>query len=211
MRNMMFAARPPSSRASGAGPAGLLLAWLLVSSTIAMGSRPQEAGQTQPVTRLDLKVDNTTAGAQVTGTPGGQITLILVLSAPTGRPIGSAVSQVHFPGSILSFREARDGLSALAVDAEVRAAAKEQAGDGGESLLEVTVSSREGKAIPNGILAELVFEVSADAADGMITLKNVARAFTPDEPPGAVEPVSGNQEMVQISKTALFACFFYMH
>lgn len=83
----------------------------------------------------------------------------------------------------------------------------------GYSVLEVTVTSKEGKAIPAGVVAYLAFKVSAEAPLETIPLKHTARVLTTGDPPkpfGPLEARDGEIE-VKVSDNPFYACFFYMH
>ena len=102
-------------------------------------------------------------------------------------------------------------MSAQAASAEVRAVVEVDEQNPEDSVVTVTVSTPEGQFIPSGVIADLAFTISEDAAvEQIIKLKNVVRALTTDNRP--VDPIAGTEGEIQVTATPpIFACFFYMH
>lgn len=186
-------------RLSSRSAAVLILAGTF-SSIPAMGQ--EEAVQ---VTRLDLGFD--------TEQPGHEVVMPLILDLPEGVEVGTAVSQITFPTQLLSFGGVTPGLSAQAAGAEVSAVEKVDDQHPENTVLTVTVSTKQGGAIPSGMIADLVFTISEDAPIEMtIKLENVVSALTSDDPPRAVDSITGKEGEIAVSATSpAFACFFYMH
>jgi hypothetical protein len=143
--------------------------------------------------------------------PGHEVFIPLILDVPDGVEVETAVSEITFPNQLLSFIEVASGLSAQAASAEVRAVVQVDEQNPEDSILTVTVSTAKGQSIPSGVIADLAFTVSEDAAlEQTIKLKNVVRAFATDE--GPVDPITGTEGEVQVTATPpVFACFFYLH
>jgi len=181
--------------------------------TLAVGTliAQQEGAVTRQPTKLDLEMDTSSPGTQVTGTPGGQVGIILVIRAPRGVQVGSTINAINFPDRFLSFQEVREGFSALAAEAEITAVVEKDQDSATHSTLRIAVTAQRGTRIPNGGLAEIVFKVAEQAPEGTVELTNLARAFTTDDPPQSVDPVSARNGVIQISRTPIFSCFFYMH
>ncbi len=145
--------------------------------------------------------------------PGHEVFIPLILDVPDGVEVATAVSEVTFPNQLLSFNEVASGLSAQAAGAEVGAVVEIDEENPEDSIVTVTVSTAKGQSIPSGVIADLAFTISEDAPlEQTIKLKNVVRAFTTDDPPGPVDPITGAEGEVQVTATPpVFACFFYMH
>jgi hypothetical protein len=143
--------------------------------------------------------------------PGHEVFIPLILDVPDGVEVDTAISEVTFPNKLLSFNEVASGLSAQAVSAEVRAGVEIDEQNPEDSIVTVTVSTPQGQSIPSGVIADLAFTISEDAAvEQTIKLKNVVRALNTDE--GPVEPIMGTEGEVQVTANPpIFACFFYMH
>ncbi len=143
--------------------------------------------------------------------PGHEVFIPLILDVPDGVEVETAVSEVTFPNQLLSFNEVASGLSAQAASAEVRAVVEVDEQNPEDSVVTVTVSTPKGRSIPSGVIADLAFTISEDAAvEQTIKLKNVVRALTTDDRP--VDPIMGTDGEIQVTSTPpVFACFFYMH
>ncbi len=143
--------------------------------------------------------------------PGHEVFSPLILDVPDGVEVETAISEVTFPNQLLSFNEVASGLSAQAASAEVRAVVEVDEQNPKLSVVTVTVSTVKGQFIPSGVIADLAFTISEDAAvEQTIKLKNVVRALTTDD--GSVDPITGTEGEIQVTATPpIFACFFYMH
>ncbi len=143
--------------------------------------------------------------------PGHEVFIPLILDVPEGVEVETAISEVTFPNQLLSFNEVASGLSAQAANAEVRAVVEVDEQNPEDSVVTVTVSTEKGQSIPSGVIADLAFTISEDAAlEQTIKLKNVVRALTTDD--GSVDPITGTEGEIQVTATPpVFACFFYMH
>jgi hypothetical protein len=142
--------------------------------------------------------------------PGKSTLISLSVRAREGVAVSKVVSEISYRGDVLLFQEVIRGLSAEAVQADVKAIARPR--DGENASVEVTVTAKEGSEIPNGVIADLRFKVADDAPTGTtVTLSHKGSVWAK----GAMEPidmvkVTGSK--IEISATApLPACFFYMH
>ena len=163
----------------------------------------QEAAPSAPA--LDLSSD--------IQSPGSEVSLTLSLSVPDGVEIGKVISEITYPGKLLIFEEAKRGLSAEAIGAEVNAVLEPSASNPDDSVLRVTVTAKADDSIPPGMVADLMFKISEKAPNEQsIPLKNKVTAWTPKAPPMPVESMTGKDGEVQVTATPpVFACFFYMH
>jgi hypothetical protein len=185
----------------GLGTALTVMAFIAWAS---MGGQVGAAPQNSSAPALDLSSD-------IEG-PGYEVTLTLNLRVPEGVAISKAVSEITYPGNLLSFVEAMRGLSAEAAGAEVMAEAEDPGGE--TAILRVTIAAKEGDSIPSGILADLRFKISeeAPADETKVPLKNKVFAWSDQVPPTPIESITGEDGEVTISATPpVFACFFYMH
>ncbi len=187
----------------------ILLAMTLISLSLVSGTgtttAQEEGTPRRRAVRLDLGFGQSP--------PGSHVSIPIILTLPRGVQIGSATNEITFPTQLLSFQEARKGLAAEVVEAEVTTEVKQNDQDPESSILKVTIEGKAGMAIPRGVLVDLVFNISEQAQLGeTIVLKNFASAVSPDDPPQPIDPVTGNDGEIVIDETAIvFACFFYMH
>jgi hypothetical protein len=144
--------------------------------------------------------------------PGYEVTITVNLRVPDGVGVGKAVSEISYPGKILEYIEAIRGLSAEAVGADLTAST--EALDGDTSILTVSITANEGGSLPQGVLADLRFMISAEAPadETTIPLVNQVSAWSDQTPRTPIESVSGEDGQVTITADPpIFACFFYMH
>jgi len=187
----------------------ILLAMTLISLSLVPGTgtatAQEEGTPRRRAARLDLGFGQSP--------PGSHVSIPITLTLPRGVEIGSATNEITFPVQLLSFQEARKGLAAEVVEAEVTTEVKQDDQDPESSILKVTIEGKAGMAIPRGVLVDLVFNISEQAQLGeTIVLKNAASAVSPDDPPQPIDPVTGSDGEIVIDETAIvFACFFYMH
>ncbi len=183
----------------------ILLATLIILAGAIFSTHAVAQEEGRKVTSLDLGFD--------THMPGHEVFIPLILDVPEGVEVETAISEVTFPNQLLSFNEVASGLSAQAVNAEVRAVVEVDEQNPEDSVVTVTVSTAKGQFIPSGVIADLAFTISEDAAvEQTIKLRNVVRALTTDDPPGSVDPIAGTEGEIQVTATPpIFACFFYMH
>ncbi len=144
--------------------------------------------------------------------PGWEVSITVTLRVPEDVRVGKALSEITYPIKTLEFIEAIRGLSAEAVDAKVTAVT--QALDDEFSILQVTIEAKEGESIPQGIVADLRFQISQEvpADDTTVPLINQVSAWSDEIPPSPIESITGEDGAVTISANPpVFACFFYMH
>jgi hypothetical protein len=176
----------------------------LVAGTGTASAQKEEASGRR-ATRLDLGF--------VQSPPGSHVSVPLTLTLPRGVEIGRVTNEITFPAQLLSFQEARKGLAAEMVEAEVTTEVKQDDQDPDSPILKVTIESKTGMAIPRGVLVDLVFNISEQAQLGeTLVLKNAASAVNLEDPPQPIDPVTGDDGEVAIDEAAIaFACFFFMH
>ncbi len=181
----------------------ILLATLIILAGTIFSTHALAQEEVRKVTTLNLGFD--------VHQPGHEVFIPLILDVPEGVEVDTAISEVTFPNQLLSFNEVASGLSAQAASAEVRAVVEVDEQNPEDSIVTVTVSTPEGQFIPSGVIADLAFTISEDAAvEQTIKLKNVVRALTTDDRP--VDPIAGTEGEIQVTATPpIFACFFYMH
>ena len=177
-----------------------VLAWCLVE-----GAAQQPAAK---VTSVDVDF--------AMAPPGSSVQLPILLDAPPGVRVGTTVNEITFPANRVEFEEVRGGVSADLVEAEVTASVRRDEEDEEHTdnrIVQITVAAKQGTALPNGVLAIVVFKVSEDAPEEPIALKNVVRALSADVPPQSLEPVAGRDGEIEVTLAppATYACFFYMH
>ena len=181
----------------------IFLATLIILAGAIFSTHALAQEEVRKVTTLNLGFD--------VHQPGHEVFIPLILDVPDGAEVETAISEVTFPNQLLSFNEVASGLSAQAASAEVRAVVEVDEQNPEDSIVTVTVSTPEGQFIPSGVIADLAFTISEDAAvEQTIKLKNVVRALTTDDRP--VDPIAGTEGEIQVTATPpIFACFFYMH
>jgi hypothetical protein len=178
-----------------------------LSSIVGMGTAiaQDEGTPRRRAARLDLGFGQSP--------PGSHVSIPLTLTLPRGLEMGSTTNAITFPAQFLSFQEVRKGLAAEMVEAEVTTEVKQDDQDPDSSILKVTIESKNGMAIPRGVLLDVVFNISEQAQLGeTLVLKNAASAVNLEDPPQPIEPLTGDDGEIVIDEAAIvFACFFYMH
>ena len=175
---------------------------LLLGFSSSHGLAAQQTSGT--VTRVELGFDQSVPGEQtfipIALTPGAEVN------------IGKIITEVIFSSQLLTFEEARKGSSVKSIDAEVSTRVKEDEENSENSILEVTITSQTGEAIPAGTLVFLTFRIALEAPRAhMIKLENRSQAMSTDDPPEPVELTTVGGEIENLDIAAVFACFFYMH
>ena len=99
------------------------------------------------------------------------------------------------------------------MEVELTTEVKQDDQDSESSILTVTIESKEGVAIPRGVLVNLIFNISEQAPHGeTIMLGNTASAVSLDDPFQPIDPVTGSDGEIVIDETpVVLACFFFMH
>ena len=171
-----------------------------------------EAGQNQetvpegPVTSLAL--------GSLPSAPGNQVFVPVMLTASEGARIGTVLSEITFPSTFLSFDGITVGQSADRVKAQISAVVAADDQNPESSIIEVSVVSSQGKAIPSGVLAYLAFTIALDAPLNLVlNLENVASARSVDDPENPANPITARNGEIEVKVTdnPFFACLFYMH
>lgn len=158
--------------------------------------------QRKPTAQIDLGVDVVT--------PGNQALLPVTLSTSEDPQVAKVSLEVSFPAKIISFASAARGPAAEASAAQIEAKLRPAGPDAGEKLLVVEVSAS--KAIPQGVLLKLVFDVSQDAEqEKPIELKNLRQKAELVTGEALEAQGIGGTITVVSADSPIFACFFYMH
>jgi len=178
------------------------IAWVLLLTGGVMAQKPAAAA-----TGIDVGFD--------AGLPGSQVFVPIILNAPDGIRVGKTINEITFPAKVLEFEEARRGRSGDLADAQVTTAVPTSGRSGDSAVVEVTIVGKAGAAIPNGVVATLVFKVTDRAtANQKLKLGNRPQALSADDPPHPLDGVVGRDGEVEILSaptTIVPACFFYMH
>jgi hypothetical protein len=174
----------------------------VVASLAGEGVGRAQDAQESTVLTMDLGSD-----AQ---SPGNLASVLLSLRIPEGMAVGKAVGEITFPPKLLTFDEARRGLSAEGAGAQVTATT-EPAGD--TSIARVTITAKPGESLVSGVLSEIRFVVVEDVKEEItVPLKLKASVWNDKTPAAALTPVNTKDGEVQITATPpVIACFFYMH
>lgn len=145
-----------------------------------------------------------------------EVSLPLYFTAAPGLKVGSLSAEIKFPSKLLSFVKAEKSGSSEAIGAQVKAEVSSELKGAGLSTLKLTISVPQDqwgrKALPDGVIAYLVFQLSKEAqADTEIVLQNKASALTAEEQPKRVEPVLAYEGKITVLGEPIISCFFYMH
>lgn len=161
----------------------------------------QSAGQSQTSVEVSMGLDSTT--------PGDLAQVPVILSA-TGTKVGKVAGEVTFPRKSLSFDKATRGSAGDEADAEVAVEALNDSRESDLSTLRVVVSAT--KEIPNGVLLNLRFRVSPDAADGRtLELRNSLRAMTLEGEEIKDVKRKDGEVNVFVEPPVDVSCFFFTH
>ena len=152
----------------------------------------------------------------VDGVRGDPVVLSLQLDNPDGVNIGSVESEISFPTELISFVSAKRSPSSARVGAAIKTELKPDPGDPEKTILEMGISpppviESPAKPLPNGVLADLSFQIAENAEFGWISLALKSKAWTSDTPPRPVQAVVTMSGKIHVIAKGMFSCFFYMH
>jgi len=189
---------------------------LILVLSPSLRAAPQSAAA--PVPRVSL--------GEIKGTPGSSVMMPLSLTADPKLPLRSLTVDIEFVSKSLIFQKTSLGIAAELVNAKIEAAVAKEATDANglkHVTLRVTASLPEPAAkegLPDGLLAYLLFDISAEAQPFRIRLTPAAvSANDLSTPPKKVANVASEPGLVVIeSQEAIFdqmappiACFFFSH
>ena len=148
------------------------------------------------------------------GYPGSPVELSFYLTAPD--MVGSLVSEIYLPKKLITFDNVRSS-NILEADAQVSMETKveDDPQDASRSVLKVSIknSQSEKKPIPTGLLAFVIFKISADAVPGDLKLDHKASALDAAE----AKPIAGTTAESPVISVypkginPLLTCFFFSH
>ena len=169
---------------------------IFVAMIFGMVSMPS---QDVPGVSLDL------GAATDTYDVGARVPVPVMMLIRNQAPVGRISLEVAYPSDLVAFREVVPGGSSQAAEAEVGVQEGEGSEGKGHVLLEVSAS----RPIPEGVLAELVFEVVGELAyDQEVRLENAGRSARSVE--GEEIQARGIDGAIT-SMEFIPACLFYMH
>ena len=173
---------------------------LLLPATNAAGA--QAAAATAP--RVIL--------AQSVGPPGGTVSVPIQLSGVESASLGALTLRLAFPAARLTFSKAVVGGVGEAAGVELTTETQQR---GPETLLDVKMTTREQDgvkaAIPDGPIAQLVFNVARDLKpETVIRVKLQASGTRQQSGAAPVKLLTRDGEIV-VSNPPVIGCFFYMH
>ena len=137
------------------------------------------------------------------------VVLPISLSVGLGMRIARVSTEIVFPTKFLSFIKAL----VKAKGAELEAKVESDAQDADKSRLFVAVAAQGHEWLPQGIIAELQFQIAGTTPDGVLELPNSPKAYAISDPSHPIENVAGDFGSIIDSTAAepIPACFFYMH
>ena len=179
------------------------LAVLALTTAAALSAGEIAARQGASAPALDLSSD--------VQSPGADVAVTLGFTVPDGVEVSKVVSDITYPGKLLEFQEAKRGLSAEAIEAELSTTTGPSDTSPENRVLRVTIAAKPGEWLPAGMLADLTFKISKQAPkETTVTLKNKVTAWTNKGAP--VASITGKDgEITVTANPPVFACFFYMH
>lgn len=142
-----------------------------------------------------------------------KVSVPLTLKSGENVRIGSITAEIIFPNKDLTFLEVKIGPLVKATDGVITSDVRVDPKEPEKSILKLLISvskNSAAKAIPAGLLSELVFKVSDTAKDGTLKLPIRVSALDTDTPLKAVE-VDVSEGSITIEEVPIFGCFFYMH
>lgn len=177
-----------------------LIRWTL-ALLLGLSLVPPGRGQTEPAVKLQLGND--------IATPGEKVFLPVTLITTDDAQVAKVSLEISFPSDVLSFVEAVQGLASESAEAEVKVDLSRDGSQPREGILRVDV--RSSKAISQGVLVTLLFQLSKEAeSDKVISLKSLKQAAQSVEGQ-PLEARGSDGSITVVSEAPIMACFFYMH
>lgn len=152
----------------------------------------------------------------VDGSHGDVVVLSLTLDAPDGVSVGSLENEISFPTDLVAFVSAKVGVAGSATGAAIRTELTPDPTDVEKTILKMTLSpapasGSAAEPLPDGVLADVSFQIAEDAAFEWITLGLKSKAWTLDTPARRVPSVVTAGGKIHVVAKGKFSCFFYMH
>ncbi len=140
--------------------------------------------------------------------PGTQVSVPFILNSRTAVKVEKIFARLRFFRKDLTFLEAMAGFGAEVVHARVSTELKNAKSEG-QQILEVTVAAKS--PLPNSVLVDLLFEVSANVEAGEVAeVENLGvRAWTPTNQ--EIRSISRVNGEIRVVESLFMGCFFYMH
>lgn len=171
-----------------------------------------QKGESGELGTWELGLDIAMAGAETA------VPVRLTVKDPRIKVI-KGILEIPFPNRQISFLRLLDG-SALEGKTGIEKSAEviKEPGEEDTSLLRLTFSSKEG--LPNGVLSNLVFQVSPHLTSGhIINLTSVKSAIIAEGGEelslplieGVVTVITAENPNFSPEETVIVGCFFYMH
>ncbi len=145
---------------------------------------------------------------------GSTVVIPVSLATSGDVQIGAVEVKISFPPKWLKYKSTVAG--AAGSEAGVKVGADETPSND-ETVLRLTITLPPGGAVerlPNGVLADVSFDIAPEAEVGSIILKNTATAWSPGDAKRAVTTVTAEDGWLDVEgeqKVKVFGCFFYMH
>lgn len=150
--------------------------------------------------------------AQSVGPPGGSVSVPIQLSGVESASLGALTLRLAFPAARLTFSKAVIGGVGEAAGVELTTATQQR---GPETLLDVKMSTREQDgvkaAIPDGPIAQLVFNVARDLKPETVIRVKLQASGTAQRSGAAPVKVLARDGEIVVSNPPVIGCFFYMH
>ena len=159
--------------------------------------------------------------AELTGTPGASLMLPFYFTPDTNRPVKSLAVEIDYISNNLKFQKASIGLAAEQVNADIQTSVTDgQPNENGlvRSTLRVTTTvpaSAGDAALPDGLLAYLLFQISLEAKPFSIRMvPKVVAAEASGSTPLEIADVASVPGIISITALDVMpeaTCFFFSH
>jgi hypothetical protein len=171
-----------------------------------MIAAPARAEQEAIGTTLDLGFDLAKAGEQVS--------LAVQFNAPEKVKVGTTTNVLTFPTKLLSVTDVRAAtMGQTATETDIKWDSKPDPKDAEKTVVQVTVTGKNGAAIAPGVIASIVFKITEKTPAQTVKIGNSVSAMTAGAQPAKIDAITGTDGEIEILESEINAvlCFFYMH
>jgi hypothetical protein len=155
----------------------------------------------------------------VSAAPKNQVMIPLSLTlVPPETQVGRIAATIGFENRGVSFLRVEKAFSLDGVNGSFQAEVQKDANDLNKSILhlEVFTKGEPRKALRDGLVLYLVFQIEADASPGIAVALDFQKigASNLDDPPKAIEPLVGKNGVIEVlnpENVPYVSCFFFTH